>query len=71
MMKNITTTTTIEQLMIIFATNGHGLPQKVITDNGPTFMSHLFRDFIVSNGIHPPTNGWAERAQSSTEEGNG
>ena len=70
-MKNITTTTTIEQLRIIFAT--HGLPQKVVTDNGPTFTSHLFRDFMVSNGIlhitsapyHPSTNGLAERAVQS------
>ena len=33
-MSSITATKTIEQLRVIFAT--HGLPRKVVTDNGPS-----------------------------------
>ena len=56
---------TIKQLRMIFAT--HGLPHKVVTDNGPSFTSDEFRSFLSNNGIthvtyHPSTNGLAERA---------
>ena len=45
-------TTTIEQLRIIFAT--HGLPHKVITDNGP-ITSHLFRTSGINKTVgHQP-----------------
>lgn len=75
MMKNITTAQTIEKLRIIFAT--HGLPQKIVTDNGPSFTSHQFKEFMDKNGIlhitsapyHPSTNGLAERAVQSFKLG--
>ena len=67
-MSTTTATKTIEQLRIIFAT--HGLPRKVVTDNGPTFTSEQFRSFMSLNGIiyvttapyHPSSNGLAEHA---------
>ena len=67
-MHSITAKRTIELLRIIFAT--HGLPRKIVTDNGPTFTSHEFSEFLSLNGIkhlksapyHPSTNGLAERA---------
>lgn len=67
-MQTITSTKTIEKLRIIFA--NHGLPQKIVTDNGPSFTSSEFRAFMSANGIvhiksapyHPSTNGLAERA---------
>ena len=51
----------------------HGLPRKVVTDNGPSFTSTEFQDFMSSNGVklvhsapyHPSTNGLAERAVQS------
>ena len=39
-MHSITATKTIEELKIIFAT--HGLPRKVVSENGPTFTSQEF-----------------------------
>ena len=67
-MHTITSSKTIEILRIVFA--NHGLPQKVVTDNGPSFTSAEFRAFMMANGIihvksapyHPSTNGLAERA---------
>ncbi len=75
LMKSITATKTIEELRMIFAT--HGLPQKVVTDNGPTFTSSEFQEFMSRNGIrfihsapyHPSTNGLAERAVQSFKQG--
>ena len=59
---------TIRSLRTIFAT--HGLPEQVVSDNGPAFISHDFKEFMQKNGIphslvspyHPRSNGLAERA---------
>ena len=74
-MQSITSAKTIEKLRIIFA--NHGLPHKVVTDNGPSFTSAEFRDFMTNNGIvhiksapyHPATNGLAERAVQTFKKG--
>ena len=71
-MSNITTPTTIDKLRQVFAV--HGLPD---TDNGPTFTSELFSEFMHQNGIqhvrsapfHPASNGLAERAVQTVKEG--
>ena len=47
----------------------HGLPEQVVSDNGPQFTSSEFQTFMHQNGIqhtttapgHPATNGLAER----------
>lgn len=57
---------TIQKLRVLFAQ--FGLPQHIVTDNGPPFSSQEFRTFLESNGIkhtfsppyHPSTNGLAE-----------
>lgn len=75
LMNSITAAKTIEQLRMLFAT--HGLPKKVVSDNGPTFTSQEFRDFMCNNGIvhvtcspyHPSSNGLAERAVQSFKQG--
>lgn len=67
-MKSITSGATIEQLRTTFAC--FGLPDTVVTDNGPSFTSVEFDHFLEKNGIrhlqsapyHPATNGLAERA---------
>ena len=74
-MQSITATKTIEKLRIVFA--DHGLPQKVVTDNGPSFTSEEFRSFMSENGIvhvttapyHPSSNGLAERAVQTFKRG--
>ena len=62
-----TTATTIDKLQTSFA--ALGLPEVVISDNGPAFCSDEFRSFMKQNGIqhvktppyHPASNGLAER----------
>ena len=47
----------------------YGLPEQVVSDNGPQFTSEDFKDFIKENHIkhilstpyHPSTNGLAKR----------
>ena len=76
-MQSITSTKTIEKLRIVFATHGLVLPQKVVTDNGPSFVSTEFKEFMVRNAIkhvtsapyHPSSNGLAERAVQSFKHG--
>ena len=63
-----TSTATIEKLRAIFAT--HGLPERIVTDNGTVFTSEKFEKLLHQNGIahtrtapyHPASNGLAERA---------
>ncbi|XP_014667918.1 PREDICTED: uncharacterized protein K02A2.6-like [Priapulus caudatus] len=75
MMQKITSQKTVEKLRFCFAT--HGLPDCIVSDNGPTFTSEEFAMFISANGIrhtftapyHPSSNGLAERAVQSFKEG--
>ena len=65
---NLTSQTTIDTLRSIFAT--HGLPELLVSDNGPSFTSAEFQEFMKRNGIrhitsapyHPASNRLAERA---------
>ena len=66
---------TIEKIRATFATLG--LPQILVTDNGPQFTSVQFAQFTKNNGIkhvtsspyHPSTNGLAERTVQTFKEG--
>ena len=66
-MPSITSLNTIKALRHIFA--AYGLPEELISDNGPQFVSHDFKEFTKMNGIrhvlsspyHPSSNGEAER----------
>ncbi|KAK3098183.1 hypothetical protein FSP39_016945 [Pinctada imbricata] len=66
-MKRITTARTIEILRTIFSRNG--IPEQIVSDNGPQFTSAEFGQFMKNNAIrhyksapyHPATNGLAER----------
>ena len=57
---------TIEKLCVMFAT--HGLPNTVVSDNGPPFTLAGFKQFMDANGVnhccvppyHPSSNGAAE-----------
>ncbi len=67
MMSTTTSTKTIEALQAIFAR--FGLPEQLVSDNGPQFTSQEFEQFVQQSGIkhirsapyHPSTNGLAER----------
>ena len=48
-MSSITTAKTIEKLRMLFA--NHGLPNRIITDNGPSFTSEEFKVFMEKNRI--------------------
>ena len=62
-----TSAKTIDTLRHVFA--AHGLPDQLVSDNGPQFTSDEFTQFLRRNGIkhvctapyHPATNGLAER----------
>ena len=74
-MSTITSSKTIEVLRTVIAT--HGIPRKVVTDNGPSFTSSEFKSFMQGNGIHhitsapyhPSTNGLAERGVQTLKNG--
>ena len=66
-MSSTTTESTIEVLRSLFAR--FGLPEQLVSDNGPQFTSEQFQHFLKSNGVkhirsapyHPSSNGLAER----------
>ena len=66
-MKSTTAAATITELRRLFAT--YGLPEQVVTDNGPQFSASEFSSFLKSNGVkhircvpyHPSSNGAVER----------
>ena len=66
-MRSTTAYKTIEELRKLCAS--YGLPEQVVSDNGPQFVSEEFAKFVKLNGIkhiksapyHPSTNGAAER----------
>ena len=48
-MSSTTTERTIDKFRLIFAT--HGLPEEVVSDNGPQFTSTEFAEFMRKNSI--------------------
>lgn len=59
----------IDELMMLMTT--YGLPEDIVSDNGPKFISDIFKEFLRTNGIkqtvvppyHPLSNGM-QRGQS-------
>lgn len=66
-MKSTTAAQTIMELRKVFSV--HGIPEQVVSDNGPQFSSAEFSQFCKVNGVkhirvspyHPASNGLAER----------
>lgn len=67
-MSSITSSLTIDALRGLFA--AYGIPEEVVSDNGPQLLSAEFTDFLKGNGIkhtqvpayHPALNGAVERS---------
>ena len=74
-MSSTTSSATIQCLRSIFAT--FGLPEVLVSDNMPNFVSAEFEDFLLKNGVkhttsapyHPVSNGFAERAVQTVKKG--
>ena len=66
-MTSTTAQKTVDILRHIFA--AYGLPEQLVSNNGPQFVAKEFEDFMLKNGIrhirsapyHPATNGLVER----------
>ena len=66
-MSTTTTEKTLDALRNLFA--AYGIPQQLVSDNGPQFTSNEFQECMAANGIrhvqsapyHPATNGAAEQ----------
>ena len=73
-MSQTTATKTITILQQLFA--AYGLPDQIVSDNGPQFVSEEFRTFTLENGIrhircapyHPASNGLIERFVRTMKE---
>ena len=66
-MSSTTSSKTIAVLRHLFA--AYGLPEQIVSDNGPQFVSDEFKTFLQKNGVkhircapyHPSSNGAVER----------
>ena len=66
-MSSTTASRTVDELHKLFSS--YGLPEQILSDNGPQFVSEEFAAFTKINGIkhtksapyHPSTNGAIER----------
>ena len=66
-MKTATALTTVQRLRTLFSR--FGIPESIVSDNGPQFAAAEFQEFCKGNGIrhiliapyHPALNGLAER----------
>ena len=66
-MSSTTADSTISILRRVFA--AYGLPEQLVSDNGPQFVAQEFAEFVRANGVrhirtapyHPSSNGAVER----------
>ena len=66
-MASITTKVMIECLRNVF--DQLGLPEKLVSDNGPTFVSAQFKDFLQRNGVkHITTSPYQPSSNGLVEE---
>ena len=74
-MRSTTASKTTDILRGLFASRG--LPEEVVSDNGPQFIAHELKTFMEMNGIkhmrvapyHPASNCAAERCVQTVKQG--
>ena len=74
-MSSTSSSATIQCLCDVFAR--FGLPDRIVSDNAPNFVSAKFSHFLKQNGVkhvtsapyHPASNGLAERAVKTFKTG--
>ena len=65
--RHATSQTTIDKLRVIFAI--HGLPEMLVSDNGTSFTSAEFQEFVSSNAIrHVLTSPYYPASKRLTEK---
>ena len=70
-MPSVTASKTIDELRKLFT--AYGLPEQIVTDNGPQFIADEFSQFLKQNGVkqlkcspyYPSANGAVERLVKS------
>ncbi|XP_064468546.1 uncharacterized protein K02A2.6-like [Ornithodoros turicata] len=73
-MSSTSTSATVENLRDCFSR--YGIPETIVSDNGPQFRSEEFKSFLRNNGVrhitsapyHPSTNGLVERFIQSLKQ---
>ena len=74
-LRRATAETTVSALQTFFS--NFGLPEELVSDNGPQFTAQIFSDFCKFSGIkhsltppyHPASNGAAERSVQVVKQG--
>ena len=74
-MNSTTAAATVKEVCRWFAR--FGLPETIVSDNGPQFVAEEFFSFLTENGVrhvqtapyHPSSNGLAERAVQTVKSG--
>uniref|UniRef100_A0A3P9N401 Integrase catalytic domain-containing protein n=1 Tax=Poecilia reticulata TaxID=8081 RepID=A0A3P9N401_POERE len=67
-LRKLPTASQTAQLLIKHVFCLHGIPQEILSDRGPQFISHVWREFCaafegkvaLTSGYHPQTNGQTE-----------
>ena len=72
------TSTTSQRIIAVLRDmfSSYGLPEEVVSDNGPPFVSHDFSNFMKMNGIkhtltppyHPASNGATESSVQTLKQ---
>uniref|UniRef100_A0A8C6MC31 Gypsy retrotransposon integrase-like protein 1 n=1 Tax=Nothobranchius furzeri TaxID=105023 RepID=A0A8C6MC31_NOTFU len=68
-LKSLPSSTVTAQLLVKHVFHLHGIPEEILSDRGPQFISRLWKDFAASlgaqvaltSGYHPQSNGQCER----------
>ena len=71
---NMSSSTIIDHLKGVF--DEHGIPERLISDNGPQYSSEEFRvfsarygfDHVISSPLYPRSNGFVERTVQTVKE---
>ncbi|KAJ1201269.1 hypothetical protein NDU88_005082 [Pleurodeles waltl] len=75
-LKKLPTSQELSQIFIHHIFRLHGLPQSIVSDRGPQYISRFWKRFCrtlniniaLSSGFHPQTNGQTERLNQGLEQ---